>query len=138
MFGGKDKIADLSRQLNDALAEKTLLENRLEDAANTIEQFASKESNYKKQIEGFNKQITTLKASHKTELDKLANSVNRKVNASLASIGVTKFANHQFSDAPSQTDAEIYQKFLALNGTTEQTEFYKTNKAAISRAMLNK
>ena len=136
MFGvNKEAYEQLTNKLSQAELANLQLSNQLEEASSIIEQFASKEENYKKQISSINQQLTNLKANHLAELKKIENSVNKKVNSTLASIGVKQFANETFLAAPNQTDKQIYEKFMSLSGT-EQTEYYKLNKVAIARALL--
>lgn len=135
MFGNKKDLEAVSQQLEAANATNIQLETRLNEALTTIESFASKEANYKKQVSAQKAEIAAIKKAHSTELQTLEASLAKKVNISLASIGVSQFANEQFTVNPNQSDQEILNRFLSLTGT-EQTEYYQKNKAAIARVQL--
>jgi len=140
MFGSnkytKEQYESIASQLNDAMAEKLALDSRLEQASLTIEAFAAKEANYKKVIKSHTTELDNLKLAHSEQLKKLEKSINRKVNTTLASIGVSEFAHENFSVSPKKTDQEVYNGFLALAGG-EQTEYYNKNKEVIARFLAN-
>lgn len=137
MFGKslKLKVEELHKELNSALAINTAFKKEIEQYKGEIESFAEVKKDLTKKITAQKSELDGIKSKHQDEMVKLENSVNRRVNSSLASIGVNQFAPELIQEN-SKSDGEILAKFNSLSGN-EKTEFYNKYKAAITRALLN-
>ena len=144
MFGTnhKEQVTELEDQVDILISEKLILQQKLEDAVDITHTFADKEKKYQKQLLDSQLQlnkvkgtITNLSEAHKVELKAIETSVNRKINAALASIGVQRFASEQFTVPSNQSDLECYNTFMNLTGN-EKTEYYRKNKDKIARVQL--
>ena len=131
----QQQIGELTQQLNVELDYRRKLESRLDDALSLIEESAGRMEACKQQIAKHDSVVTNLKANHKTAMASLEASVNRKVNASLASIGVTQFAPESFTVSNVTTDRSLLDTFNSLEGVAK-TDFYAKHKDAIGRLLL--
>lgn len=132
----KAKAEELTKQLATISAAKVELEQKLEEAKESMESSAHEYSGYKKQISAYKKSLEELKEIHAAELKAMQTSINKKINDSLASVGVCMFANDNVSVINEPSDASCLTQFNALSGN-EKTEYYNKNKAKITRALLN-
>ena len=137
MFENKYKAQYEStlKQLNQLNIDKLALETELEQQIELVSTFASKEQAYKAKLASHKKDMDTLAETHKIELQTLANSVNRKVNSALSSIGVTQFAIENLPVESQVSAHEILKKFNELTGEAK-TAYYQVNKAQITQALL--
>lgn len=130
------RIESLTKELNDSSLENSRLLKRVELQETTIESFAATKAELEKELADSKATIENLKSQHAVEMAVKDKSLNKKVNSTLASIGVTEFAvDNLVSTGQNLTDKEVLNKFLSLNGN-EKSEFYKNNKDKITRALL--
>ena len=133
MFGKSD-YKDLKEQYESTVKDLT--------AANiTISALNEEVEDYKGTVEDLNESIKKLTMNHSVELENLKlklkkteNSVNIKINAALASVGVTNFAVESISNPVSVTPEEAMNKFMALTGE-HKTDYYNENKELITLAL---
>jgi hypothetical protein len=121
------------------------------EAAN--KKLLSENSNYKRTIStfvdvklGYEKEVTDLKSKHGIEIDKVnselvkeKNSVNRKVNKALATMGVETFAPEEISQ-PVMEDSSpkgIYSKFQSLSGI-EKGKFQKEHQEILTNYVMSR
>lgn len=137
MFGlnHKAELEALEQQLFALVSERDTLKSKLESTINATHTFAEKEMSYQRKLNDSQKKLDNTVASHKLELRKVEDSVNRKVNATLASIGVQQFAAEQFSVPVNQTDLEVFHTFMNLPDD-QKSEYYKKHKDQIIRVKL--
>lgn len=141
MFGYNKVSQEEYTQVKSALAEANLfntrLEANLEEAKAAIEALTSDKSKQAKLIKQHQTEVENLKAQHAVEMEGLKTSVNRKINQSLASIGVNQFASEIYSEKREASDQEL---LIQLNSLPQElkTEFYQAHKAQLSRAVLAK
>lgn len=131
------ELESVRSELNALRLENTSLQSRIDDTTSTIEKFAGKEASYKQRIANYEHELTKVKEAHKIEVDKLTQSINRKVNTQLASIGVNTFAPEIFATSQDHSDSNLLTVFNSL-GPVAQREFYEKHKDKLARSFLNK
>lgn len=133
----KAEADKLAKQLASVSASRLALEKELAELREGMESAAHEYLGYKEQIKSHKQALEDQKATYEAALLAAQAQVNKKVNYSLASIGVNTFANESFSVKNEPSDTECLNTFNALNGQ-EKTEYYNKNKAKITRALLPK
>lgn len=136
-FDYKAEAEKLRKDLASISAAKVALEQELKEARESIESSTHEYLGYKEQIKNHKKVLDEQKAMHEAALLAAQTSINKKINTSLASIGVNTFACENFSVNNEPSDTECLNTFNGLTGQAK-TEFYNRNKAKITRALLPK
>jgi hypothetical protein len=109
--------------------ENVKLKERLDDAEASLEAFGIEKQKLASEL-------LASEDAHKVEIETLSNSITKKVNMTLASIGVDVFATENFSVDHNLTDRDALNTFKSLEGNAK-TEYYKQNKDKITRALLS-
>jgi hypothetical protein len=133
----KLQVTELTKQLEAKDLDYNKLLQRYNDTLDSVESAALEKSEVAKQLNDHKQALADADTKHAAELEAVKTSVARKINSTLASIGVTMFANENFSASPEISDQQALVEFTNLKGQ-EKTEYYNKNKAKITRALLPK
>ena len=148
----KSDLSYTRKLLEDMREQKATLMQEIAEYRNTISGFAitkealeteihtlksqlsSKTSKHSEEINEFNKKIKSINEVHKMALKLMQDSVNKKVNQTLANIGVSTFLSEPIVNNTITSPKEKLAHFQNLDGT-EKTEYYKKHKEDINRAI---
>lgn len=132
MFGSHKSDVHVDKALNNtkvelALAHKdiTKLQLQISNLKDTIEEL---HSIAKSKEETYNGQL----AQFKSDMVKLQNSINARVNETLATVGVSQFAIETICNSVETSPEQIVRKFNSLQ-VMEQREFYNKHKDVIDK-----
>ena len=133
MFGNSN-----IKLLQNQLKSKT---DELYNVNRTLQVMEKEINDYKSTIETTATQYENLKMAHSVELEEMKikikdteKSVNLRVNAALASIGVSTFAHEIINTQPLTNPQDALKKFTELNGE-DKTAYYNENKDLITLAL---
>ena len=127
----------VTRQLSEVTAINLRLEANLTEAQDLIQTLDADKLALSNQLAQHKLDSEKVKQKHMQELEQMKKTVNQKVYNSLSSIGVPQFASEIYSEVAEKSDVELLMQFQRLTGG-EQTEFYRKNKEALTRATLSK
>ena len=109
--------------------------NELTNANQTINVMAKEIDDYKDTIETSTTKYSVEIENLKLKLKDTEKSVNSKVNAALASVGVTSFAVETINFNPvNTTPEESLKKFMSLSGE-DKSAYYRENKELINQSL---
>ncbi len=135
----RDNTTELRDQIGELEARNLTLKEECAEYRRTITGFVNVKASYEAEKE-------KLMALHKNELTQLKQqieiekkSVAKKVNAELASIGVSQFVPEEISSgSPLQSPEAILEQFTSMPESPEKHEFFKLHEKIISKAMKTK
>lgn len=138
MFGivsEKQRISELESKLQSANKRIAELAGECDDYKQSIASFHLATSKYDTQIESLKAEHTQEVAELKQQLAATENSVNKRVNQTLQSIGVNNF----LAEIPVITKSAraVYEQFVKMANSSEKTEFFKQHEAEIRAGMMN-
>jgi len=130
----------LVKELRSRIAKLELnngeLLSRIDADKSTIEAFAQVKQGYETRLQQLSadhtKQVEQLKLDLATEKQ----SVNRKVNKTLARIGVNDFAPEEITQTGTMNAKDVYEKWQSLKGY-EKGKYFKANEPVINSFLKN-
>lgn len=139
LFGNADvsmlqkRVSDLEVELDTSNARVAELEALNSDYKKTIENFHLSTSTYDQKIEELNRQHESEVKALNNKLIETENSVNKRLNQTLQSIGVSNF----LMEIPLtvKSNKEVYEKYLSMPPGSDKTKFFQENELQIRKGM---
>jgi len=82
--------------------------------------------------ESLKKQVESLKKEKQQHIDALKGAINKKVNQTLAGMGVDSFVPEEICEVQYNTPVDILKKWQSLSGY-EKGQFFKENESVITQ-----
>lgn len=132
LFKNED-VSALNNRIESLMLEISALKEENQDYQDTIASFHLNTSKYDNEIENLKKQHAEEIKALNNKLVETENSVNKRLNQTLQSVGVSKF----LVDIPIEvkSNKEVYNKYLSMPPGSEKTKFYQENEAAIRQGL---
>lgn len=127
-------LIDLQDRLDTLQDENISLKSECSDYRQTIASFVDVKASYDEQIRKLSELHNSQLVQLQQDLSKEKQSVNRRVNAQLASVGVKQFAVEEIEPTPVAPE-EILKQFNAMPSGIDKQNFYATNKAVLNKCI---
>lgn len=140
MFGFNQKdnseiITALEKEKSDLNNHISELNKQIDSYKNDIENYST--NNNKKIIAQLKQEINNLKLNHAEEIKRIEISVNRKINSTLASIGVSNFVQENFIQPKKERDVTaLLEEFSQITDPKLKSEFWMKHKEELTKSVL--